>query len=59
MHSWVQPRHVGMLGLLGLLLKYSENTSRRITGFEPVSERVHERVHLGAFFVCFQSIIKN
>ena len=61
-HSWVQPLQVvglGLIKLLDMLLKYSENAASGITSFEPVGERVRERIHLGTFFVRFQSIIEN
>ena len=61
-HSRVQPSRIAALRLmevLGLLFKHCENAASRIAGFEPVGERVHERIHLGPFFVRFQGIIKN
>jgi hypothetical protein len=61
-HSWVQPSRIAALRLievLGLLLKHGENAASRIAGFEPVGERVRERIHLGPFFVRFQGIIEN
>ncbi len=61
-HSWVQPILISALGLielLDLLLKDGENAASRIAGFEPVSERVREKICLSVFLVRFQSIIKN
>ena len=61
-HSWVQPLRVIALRLiefLDLLLKYGENAASRFAGFEPVSERVGEKIVLRAFFVRFQSIVEN
>jgi hypothetical protein len=40
-------------------LKYGENTASRIAVFEPISERVREKIVLCAFFVRFQGIIEN
>ena len=42
-HSWVQPLQVvglGLIKLLDMLLKYSENAAGGVTGFELVGERV-------------------
>jgi hypothetical protein len=61
-YSWVQPLHVVALRLIKLLdlpLNHGENTASRITGFEPVSERVREKIVLCAFFVRFQGIVEN
>ena len=61
-HSWVQPLQVVALGLikfLDMLLKHGENAASGIAGFEPVGERVGERIHLGTFFVHFQGIVKD
>ena len=61
-HSWVQPLYVIALRLiefLDLFLKHGENSASRIAGFEPVSERVREKIILCAFFVRFQGIIEN
>ena len=61
-HSWVQPLRVVALRLiefLDLLLKHGENTASRIAVFEPISERVREKIVLCAFFVRFQGIIEN
>jgi hypothetical protein len=61
-HSWVQPLRVVALRLiefLDLLSKHGKNAASRIAGFEPVSERVREKILLCAFFVRFQSIIEN
>jgi hypothetical protein len=61
-HSWVEPLCIAALRLiefLDLLLKHGENTASRIAGFEPVSERVREKILLRAFFVRFQGIIEN
>jgi hypothetical protein len=44
---------------LNLLLKHDEKAASRIAGFEPVSERVREKIFLRAFFVRFQGIIEN
>ena len=61
-HSWAQPLRVVALRFiefLDLLLKHGENSASRIAGFEPVSERVREKIVLCAFFVRSQGIIKN
>jgi hypothetical protein len=61
-HCWVQPLGVVALRLiefLDLLLKHGANAASRIAGFEPVSERVREKIVLCAFFVRFQGILKN
>ena len=61
-HSWVQPLRVVALRLiefLDLLSKHGENAASRIAGFEPVSERVREKIVLCAFFVRLQGIIEN
>ena len=61
-HSWVQPLQVvglGPINLLDILLKHGENAAGGIAGFEPVGERVRERIRLGTFFVHFQGIIEN
>jgi hypothetical protein len=61
-HSWAQPLGVvalRLVELLDLLSKNGENAVSRITGFEPVGERVREGVPLCAFFVRFQCIIEN
>jgi hypothetical protein len=61
-YSRVQPFRVVALRLiefLNLLLKHGENGASRIAGFEPVSERVREKIILCAFFVRFQGIIEN
>jgi hypothetical protein len=61
-HSWVEPLQVvglGLIKLLDMLLKHGESAASGITGFEPVGERVRERIHLGTFFVRFQGIIEN
>ena len=61
-HSRVQPLQVvglGLIKLLEVLLKHGENAASRIAGFEPVGERVRERIDLGTFFVRFQGIIEN
>ena len=48
-----------LVELLDLLFKDGENAIRRITAFEPVSERVGEKIVLRAIFICFQGIIEN
>jgi len=61
-HSWAQPLHavaLRLIELLDLLLKHSENTASRVTGFEPVGERVCEKIVLGACFVRLQGIFEN
>ena len=61
-YGWVQPLHtvaLRLIELLDLFLKHRENVASRIAGFKPVGERVGERIHFGAFFVRFQSIIEN
>jgi hypothetical protein len=61
-HSWIHPLVIAALRLIelpDLLLKHGENAASRITGFEPVSERVREKILLCAFFVRFQGIIEN
>jgi hypothetical protein len=61
-HSGVQPLRVAALRLvefLDLLLKHGENAASRIAVFEPISERVREKIVLCAFFVRFQGIIEN
>ena len=61
-YSWVQPLRVVALRpikLLDLLLKHGENTASRITGFEPVGERVREKIVICAFFVRFQGIVES
>jgi hypothetical protein len=61
-HSWVQPLRTAALRLtelLDLLLKHRENAVRRIAAFEPVGERVREKIVLRALFVRFQCIIEN
>jgi hypothetical protein len=61
-HSWVEPlRVVGLrlIELLDKLLKNGENAASRIAGFEPVSERVGEKIVPCAFFVRFQGIVEN
>jgi hypothetical protein len=40
-------------------LEHGENAARRIAGFEPVGEWVLKEILLCAFFVRFQSIVKN
>jgi hypothetical protein len=55
-HSWFQPllnAALRLIELLRLLLKYGENAASRITVFEPVNERVHEKIFLCAAFVRF------
>jgi hypothetical protein len=61
-HSGLQPFRIAALRLIVLLdlfSKHRENVAGRIAGFEPVGERVLERIHLGPFFVRFQGIIEN
>jgi len=61
-HSWDQPLRIAalrLIELLDLLLKHSENAASRIAGFEPVSERVREKIVLRALFVSFQGIVEN
>jgi hypothetical protein len=61
-HSWVQPLHIAaltLIELLDLLLKHGENGTSRIAVFEPVGERVREKIVLRALFVRFQGIIEN
>ena len=61
-HSWVEPLQVvglGLIKLLDMLLKHGESAASGITGFEPVGERVRERIDLGTFFVHFQGIIEK
>ena len=61
-HSWVEPFRVVTLRViefLDLLLKHGENAARRIAGFEPVGERVLEKIILCAFLVRIQGIIEN
>jgi len=61
-HGWVQPLGIIALGLiepLDLLLKHGENSARRITGLEPVSEWVLKEIVFGALLVYFQCIIEN
>jgi hypothetical protein len=60
--SWVQPLHVSalrLIELLDLLLKHGKNAASRIAGFEPVSERVCEKIILCALFVRFHCMIEN
>jgi hypothetical protein len=52
--SWVQPLRVVVLRLiefLDLLLKHGANATGRIAGFEPVSERVREKILFCTFVV--------
>ena len=61
-HSWVEPLGVvalRIIELLRLFLQHSENAASGIAGFEPVSERVGEKILLGTFSVRLQSIIEN
>jgi len=61
-YSWVEPFRVVVLRLielLDLLLKHNENAASRITVFEPVGERVREKIILCAFFVRFRGVIEN
>ena len=53
-HSWAQPLHdvaLRLIELLDLLSKNGKNAAGCITGFEPVGERVREKIVLCAFFV--------
>jgi hypothetical protein len=64
LHSWVQPLRepfvaLRLVELLDLLLKHGENAANRMAAFEPVGERVCEKILLCAFFVRFQDIIEN
>ena len=61
-HGRVQPLRVVALRLiefLDLFLKHGENAASGIGGFEPVSERVREKIVSCAFFIRFQGIIEN
>ena len=61
-HSRDQPLYIAalrLIELLDLLLKHGKNAASRIAGFEPVSERVREKILLRAFFVCSEGIIEN
>jgi hypothetical protein len=61
-HSWVQPLRIAALRLiefLDLFLKHSEHAASRIAGFEPASERVHDKIVLRALLVRFQGIVEN
>jgi len=42
-----------------LLSKHGKNAASRIAGFEPVGERVREKIVLCACFIPFQGIIEN
>jgi hypothetical protein len=62
LHSWVQPLLIvasRLIELLELLLKHGENATGQIAGFDPVGERVREKILPGALFVHFQGIIEN
>jgi hypothetical protein len=62
LHSWVQPLLIvpsRIIELLELLLKHGENATGQIAGFEPVGERVREKILPGAPFVHFQGLIEN
>jgi len=48
-----------LIEILDLLLKHDEDATRRIAGFELVSEWVFEKILLCAFLVLFQGIIEN
>ena len=53
-YSWVEPLGIAalrLIELLDLLLKHGEDGGRRIAGLEPVSERVLEKIVVGALFV--------
>jgi hypothetical protein len=61
-HSWVEPLGVDglrLIELLDLFSKHCEKAAGRITGFEPASERVREKIVPCAFLVRFQGIIEN
>ena len=61
-HSWVQPLRIvalRLIELLYLLLKHGEDVASRIAGFEPVSERMREKILICPFSVRFQGIIEN
>ena len=61
-YSWDQPLFIATLGpieLLDLFLKHGENAVSRIARPKPVSERVREKILLGALFVRFQGIVEN
>ena len=61
-YSWVQPLYIAVLRLielLDLLLKHGENAASRITRFEPVSERLREKIVLCALFVRLQGVVEN
>jgi hypothetical protein len=62
LHSWVHPLRISALRLIklpDLLLEHSENTASRIAGFEPVGERVREKIVPCAFLVRFHGIVEN
>ena len=44
---------------MDLLLKYGENSGRRVAGLELGGEWVCKEVLLGMLFVCFESIIEE
>ena len=55
-YNWVQPLlFVGSrtIELLNSLLKHGENATGQIAGFEPVGERVREKILPRALFVHF------
>ena len=61
-YGWVKPLRIvalRLIELLDLLLKYSAKAASRITGLEPASEWVLEKIVFCAFFVRFQGITKN
>ena len=61
-YSWDQPLCIAALRfieLLDLFLKHGENTARRITGLEPVSEWVLKEILLCGLLVRFQGIVEN
>ena len=61
-HSWAQPPVIAGLRLVefpDLLLKHGEKAPWRFAGLETVSERVPEKILLGAFFVRFKGITEH
>ena len=62
-HRWVQPLRMRLIEieLLNLLLKNGENAASRVAGFEPVSERVREKIRFTVvrFLYAFKALSKN